>query len=242
MVEIVAGLTKTVKESALEAVVSSIHFEQFDGTTSLPFRSNGKYHLGGRVVVTPPETFKRIVEGLVPIIREKGNRPCIIILPLPGYLFGHCCGDTSHCINTQDKDFPETLLAGFVQMRNYLIRQLVSHRLTNFKVIDLCCATNCSLTANVWEWIVELRKVTAKDGVHLIDDGYRNITKRSIACISQLLSGTNKTGCASKPTVHFWRGFRSVRGSMMPRVGSIPFQSVHGQAARGAYRGLSTAL
>jgi hypothetical protein len=80
----------------------------------------------------------------------------------------------------QEKDFPEMLLSGFVQMRNDMIRQLVSCGLTNFKVIDSCCATNCSLTANIRERIVELRKVTAKDGVHFIDDGYRNITREAL--------------------------------------------------------------
>jgi hypothetical protein len=189
--------------------------------------------------VTPPETFKRVVESLVPILREKGKKPCISVPPLPRYLFAHCCDDTSHCINTQEKDFPETLLTGFVQLRTNLIRQLVSHGLTNFKVMDLCCATNCSLTASVQERIVEFCKVTAKDRVHFIDEGYWNIAKRSIACISQLLSGTNRASCQSKSTVHLWRGFRSIRGSLLPRLGSTPSQSMHGQATRGAYRGVS---
>ncbi len=130
------------------------------------------------------------------------------------------------------------ILTGFVQLRNDLIRQLLSHGLTNFKVMDSCCATNCSLTANVWEWIVELRKVTSKDGVHFIDEGYRNIAKRSIACVSQLLSGTNKTSSVLKPTIHFWRGFRSSRGSLMPRLGGTPSHSVHSYATRRTYRGV----
>jgi hypothetical protein len=58
--------------------------------------------------------------------------------------------------------------------------------------MDSCCATNYSLTANVQEWIVELCKVTAKDGVHFIDEGYRNNAKWSNACISQLVTGTKK--------------------------------------------------
>jgi hypothetical protein len=89
--ENIKELVKTVKESAQEAVAfvfdlfgkSSVRFKQFDGTMSLPFRSNGKYHLGGKVIVTPLETFKRIAESLVPILREKGNKPCVVIPPLP---------------------------------------------------------------------------------------------------------------------------------------------------------------
>jgi hypothetical protein len=40
---------------------SSVHFEQFDGSTSLPFKSQGRFHLGGKVVVSPlvPRTFSK---------------------------------------------------------------------------------------------------------------------------------------------------------------------------------------
>ncbi len=66
---------------------SSVRFEQEDGTTALPFKSNGRFHLGGNVVVTPPDTFKGVVNKVLPIISAKGNKPCVIITPLPRYLF-----------------------------------------------------------------------------------------------------------------------------------------------------------
>jgi hypothetical protein len=34
--------------------------------------------------------------------------------------------------------------------------------------------------ANILERITELRKVTAKDGVHFVDIGYKNMPSRSI--------------------------------------------------------------
>ncbi len=74
-----------------------------------------------------------------------------------------------------EKNYQETLMSGFIQLRTSLIKQLVSHGLTNFKVMDACCPTNCSLTADVSERIVELRKITAKDRVHFVDAGYRKI-------------------------------------------------------------------
>jgi hypothetical protein len=38
---------------------SSLRFEQFDGTTALPFKMNGRFHFGGKVVTTPPEILKK---------------------------------------------------------------------------------------------------------------------------------------------------------------------------------------
>jgi hypothetical protein len=50
---------------------TSVRFEQFDGSTSLPFKSQGKFHLGGNVVVSPPETFKKTVASVIPVLLEK---------------------------------------------------------------------------------------------------------------------------------------------------------------------------
>jgi hypothetical protein len=67
-VENVAELTNVVKSLVPTTSLfvfdlfgnSSIQFEQFDGTTALPFRSNGKYHLGRKVVVAPTDIFRRV--------------------------------------------------------------------------------------------------------------------------------------------------------------------------------------
>jgi hypothetical protein len=40
-------------------------------------------------------------------------------------------------------------MSGFIRLRTELIKQLVSHGLTNFKVMDACCPANCSLTADL---------------------------------------------------------------------------------------------
>ncbi len=48
---------------------SFVRFKQFDGTTVLPFQSNRKFHLVGKIVATPPEIFKRVVENIGPILK-----------------------------------------------------------------------------------------------------------------------------------------------------------------------------
>jgi hypothetical protein len=54
---------------------SSLRYEQFDGTTALPFRMSGRFHFGGKVVTTPPEIFKKTIESIVPIIKKKRGKP-----------------------------------------------------------------------------------------------------------------------------------------------------------------------
>jgi hypothetical protein len=201
---------------------SSVRFEQADGTTALPFKSNGRFHLGGNVAVTPPDIFKDVIKKVIPVFRAKGEKPCVVIPPLPRYLFARCCNDPDHCINADETDFCKTLLSGFTEMRNNLIRQLVSAGLTNFRVMDTCCTTTCSVTACSEERIKGLRSVTAKDGVHYVDIGYKNLAGRCVECLLKMLkTSEEEVGTEPEkkgiPTCFFWRGFRSTRGSTRPK-------------------------
>jgi hypothetical protein len=136
-----------------------------------PSHSNGKYHLAGRVVVTPSETLKKIVQSITPIIQAKGNKPCVVLPPLPRYLFSRCCSDSNHCSNASDPDFQPTLMSGFVRLKNELIKQLVSQGITNFNVMDSCYVTSVPTTASIDLRLSELKKVSNNDGVHFVDVG-----------------------------------------------------------------------
>jgi hypothetical protein len=175
---------------------------------------------------------KSVVNKVLPIISAKGNKPCVIIPPLPRYLFARCCNDPDHCTNATDTNFSKKLLTGFTEMRNALIRQLVSAGLNNFRVMDVCCTTTCSVTACTDDRLKGLKSVTAKDGVHFVDAGYKNLADRCMDCLSKMLSHEShipeKTG---KLTSFFWRGFRSTRGSTRQKRS-------HSEMIRGA-RGLS---
>jgi hypothetical protein len=200
---------------------SSVRFEQFDGTTALPFKSNGRFHLGGKVTTTPLGIFKKVIELVLPILKAKGEKPCIIVPPLPRYLFSRCCSDKGHCTNAGDKDFSENLLSGFILQRNELIRCLVQNGLTNFKVLDVCCATTCTTTSNLTERLNALRGVLAEDGVHFTPTGYNNLAKRTVSCLKTLLTEKPKV---TKKHTFFWRGYRSPHGSLA----NNPVRSVRG--------------
>jgi hypothetical protein len=64
--EMAAGV-RTAMELGCSAVIldlygnSSVRFTQFDGTTALPFKSGGRFHLNGDVVACPVTTFQSSV-------------------------------------------------------------------------------------------------------------------------------------------------------------------------------------
>ncbi len=50
-----------------------------------------------------------------------------------------------------------------------------------------------------------LRLITAKDGVHFVDEGYRTLAMRCLECLKQLTSwAEGEPGKKGKPTVFFW--------------------------------------
>jgi hypothetical protein len=145
-----------------------------------------------------------------PILAAKRDTNCVIIPPMPRYLFTRCCNDPGHCINANEKEYSQSLLTDFLQLRHCLIRQLVSRGLTNFKVLNTCCTTTCTCTATTTNRLAELRKVTAKGGVHFIAQGYVNMANRTSACLQTLMAATPRT---RKGSIHFWRGFKSPNGA-----------------------------
>jgi hypothetical protein len=77
-------------------------------------------------------------------------------------------------------------------------------------VLDTCCTTTCVTTANTKTRLSDLKMVTAKDGVHYVAAGYRNLANRSISCLKTLLDSPPRE---ERPRSFFWRGFKSPTGS-----------------------------
>jgi hypothetical protein len=160
--------------------------------------------------------------------------------PLPRSLFSRCCNDNSHCTNFKDKGFAEELLTGYIRLRNELIKQLVSHGITSFKVMDSCCMTTCSKTASIADRLKELREVMAKDDTHFLEPGYKNIADRCMNCIRQISNDTKTT--TKKSVSYFWQGSKSPCGSSAPRLAAGHAPAGRGHTLRGTARGGSRGM
>ncbi len=73
---------------------TAVRFEQYDGSTSLPYKSGGRFHLGGKIVTSPQDIFSKTIEAIMAILLEAKGLPCVILLPLPRYLFARCCDES----------------------------------------------------------------------------------------------------------------------------------------------------
>ncbi len=157
----------------------------------------------------------------------------MVIPPLPRWLFAHYCNDKSHCTSPEAENFEMHLLTEFMQLRGTLTKHLVGMRVKIFKVTDTCCTTNCTLTTKTAIRVSELQQVTEKDGSHLRPAGYKNMANRCTACL-------HSVDCTNKKNqgIHFWRVFRSTRGST--RIPTYRAQPAWGCGAPPGYRGVAS--
>jgi hypothetical protein len=190
-------------------------YKQYDGTTSLPFKSQGKFHLGGKVVNCPVDLFKKTIDTLAPIFGALKDTPSVIIPPMLRWIFERCCDDPGHCTNFGSENYGQKLLTDFMTLRGVLIRHMVGMGVKNFKVMDSCCTTTCAPTSNTTARLDGLRAVSEKDGVHFTSEGCRNLANRCTVCIKGLLENTGKE---HGHRTFFWRGFKSTVGAKLTIV------------------------
>jgi hypothetical protein len=79
--------------------------------------------------------------------------------------------------------------------------------------MDSCCVADCPATANTVTRLEALEKVCAQDGVHFTPEGYSNLVNSIVKC-ELLLSVKSKIATVVKQC-HYWRGFKSFRGSAL---------------------------
>jgi hypothetical protein len=192
----------------------------FDGSTTLPIKSHGGYHLPGEVGTCNGVIFGRLIDTVKPILNIVKDKISVIIPPLPRYLFRACCSDQAHCTNLGQPGHAERLLTDTVGLRAILKRRLGSALHGQYWLLDTCCTIPDSENKSVQERLTSLRQATAQDGVHLSGVGYanlaKNVTDTLVKLQSQQVRRQSVHGTAPlavSGTRHFWRGFSSPVGS-----------------------------
>jgi hypothetical protein len=107
----------------------------------------------------------------------------ILIPPLPRHLFKGCCTDKEHSTNVKDEGYSLTLLRETIRFRHLLKSALLSMGADNFFVIDgvgaLIGIPAGGNRRTAMEILLELERVSAPDGVHFNEIGYKNLSNTS---------------------------------------------------------------
>jgi hypothetical protein len=196
---------------------STCRFVQFDGSSSLPIKTGGGYHLLGDVVVCNEANFDKIVDILNPLLTVLPGLLRIIVPPQPRYIFNGCCNEPTHSTNVGEPSHSEKLLSSLISLRARLKKTLASKIDKTFWLADSCCQVGEAAATPVAAKLAKLRTLCHPDGVHFTPEGDRNSAKNIASYVNALNDGSRKTTAASlfsgKNSVHFWRGFSSPIGS-----------------------------
>lgn len=187
-------------------------------------RGGGGYHLPGEVGVCGEEVFGKLVETAKPVLEMASKGQCVVVPPLPRYLYKGCCPEPAHCTNIASPSHPSRLLAATVKLRAVLKRKLGTGVGGKCWVLDTCCVVPEPDSKSQSDKLECLQHVSAKDGVHFTQDGYMNMSKNICETLVQLQAGLlGKYHAGSESAVsfvsgsstrHFWRGFSSPVGSL----------------------------
>ncbi len=194
----------------------------FDGSTTAPLKGNGGYHLPGKVTVATTEIFGNLVDLTLPVYEAVQGSSILVLPPQPRYLFSTCCADRKHCTNAGTGEFAESLLADTVRLRGVLKRKLLARKVPGLWVTDTCMAVPKAGEKGLKEKLEVLQTVSAKDGVHLTEVGYANVSENLADTLSDMQSGNlGKTHAVPTSAAlssvtgmeqFFWRGFCSPVG------------------------------
>ncbi len=185
----------------------SYRFEQFDGTQSLPYKS------AGDVVACPLATLKKILDSTSCLLLI-GRQNYLIVIPLlPRDLFSGCCNQANHCPNIEKLEHAGKLLTEVIGLRNCLKKHVSGLGIDKCWVLDMCCVTNCSGTADINTSIDALKQVTSRDSIHFLETGYGNLVKHILQTLARPTSTTDRKSTTAK--VHYWRVFSVVANPAM---------------------------
>jgi hypothetical protein len=216
----------------------TFRYEQYDGTMALPYKSQGKYHMGGKVGVCSRETLLSTIASVKSVFALlPGSK--IVLTPLPRYLYSPCCSDINHCVDMGTSGYIVDTIESTIGLRKVIQEGLVKNGITKFVVPDVLQQL-LGEKSDFKSMGEKLRTITGDDGVHLTMDGYAKLAdtlitvmEKNKASAAVIVSGA---GAVSKPGF-FWRGFMSPNGSQRVKPSSVTYKQSRSGAGGGKWRG-----
>jgi len=215
---------------------SSVRFKQSDDGDSLPVRLGGSWHVLGEVRVMSQEQVEKTLSNMEPFYKhDYSAAKKIFCPPIPRYVYGGCCGDLGHGPNIRSQGHSEKMVSELVRVRQNIKSVLIRTQVQNMRVLDSLGALTGKTTLS--EQVSELRKVTARDNVHLTPAGYKALALGVYKEASSFTAPKVKVSKHESPgATQEWHGFLSHVG--IGKAASRKARSAHQSTPRAhPYRG-----
>ncbi len=205
---------------------------QLDGTLALPRKSEGKYHIDGKVHVCGKMSLTTLITSLKPVL-DLLKFPLIFTSPIPRYLFNGCCTSEDHCIGVDTEDYVKSLLQETLSLRAVCKTALQTLGAKTGWVPDLI-GNLLPACNDISEQATGLRHIMAADGVHFTLQGYEKLADTLFKCCKThfdksdpAASLVSASAGVRRNKTFYWRGFVSPVGSARPKQHSAAYLGAH---------------
>jgi len=134
--------------------------------------------LPGNITRATDKSIEETISGLRTALAVIDNANKIFIPPIPRYMFGGCCADSSHAPNTREPEHAKDTLTDHTRIRNKLKQCIITKGKSNSntRILDVINALAEDQNSPT-DKIKALRTHTSSDNVHLTTHGYHLLAK-----------------------------------------------------------------
>ena len=189
---------------------SSYKFVQEDDSLAGACRLKDGWRMLGNVVTICDSETKNLMSRISPVLNcLSPENITVFVPPIPRYVFGGCCTDSTHAPNTTRKDHPSETLAAHAKLRNTIKKEILRTAEKRIWVLDLL--GSLTKKTGLDDQIRILADLTDKDNVHLKTSGYTEVAEGILHSVDKLKSrhGTAGQTVSAGParSRSLWRGF-----------------------------------
>jgi hypothetical protein len=162
-----------------------------NGDRILPRKGrDGKYHAEGELHVVNRDTVRELFSTLQPLFRAVREFKCIVMTPLPRYLWARCCDNPSHITNSEVSGYAAAMGASLRELNKCLRNMIFMRKLKGISTLNAMEALGL-IPSSVSDLNEDEDRVIAlwgPDPVHPTSAAYRELATRVAEKTMEILS------------------------------------------------------
>jgi hypothetical protein len=168
-----------------------------NGDRSLPKRGrDGNYHAEGELSVVNRDTLRELFSSLQPVFSAAKNFKCILLSPLPRYLWNRCCGDPAHIINSEELGYAANMGTALRELNKSLRNMIFMRKMKGVTMLNSLEALGLIPSADAGSVSDDEGRILAlwgDDPVHPTRAAYRELATKIVEKAEQLLEEVSET-------------------------------------------------